>query len=142
MVSQEEMVKRYEEGMKSAQAKRRYSDSMKNLRENPMLLAAEMEDEYLRKVTEASTSGYRKRRLMEADFEGMKVTASTVGAERLSSGATKAVPKYRRRLATNYAGYESARQEARAAKKAGAAPMDRVKAAINALKRAAGKPEI
>lgn len=88
-----EALENYLTSMASAVTRERYRRGIQKVTENPMLKAAEAEQDYLDGVMLAVSSGKRRRALEAASFEGWKQNSSGPGADRLGSGAKKAQGK-------------------------------------------------
>lgn len=146
MIDQAEFLKRYEEGMKSTQTKERYKSGIAKVTTSPMAQAASPEnmEAYKRGVEESISSGRRADALNNASFADWKSNASGVGADRLQTGALKGKQKLARKAAALIQGFNDARSAAAAIVNDGTATAiaSRVLAAVNAMKKAAGKPTV
>lgn len=90
-LSAEEFADKYVQ--RTGQASEAYKRGIQNTTVNPMERAAAREDYYLQRVTEASTSGRRREKLLSVPLSRWKDNAITIGASRLATGAQKARPK-------------------------------------------------
>lgn len=145
-IDQAEFLDRYERGMKSTEAKERYKKGTAKVQTSPMAQAATPEamEAYTRGVEESVTSGRRASALNDASFSDWKANTAGIGADRLQTGATKGKQKLARKAAALVAGYNDAEAQAAAIKDDGTweSKQARIKAAVNAMKRAAGKPTL
>lgn len=133
-------AKRYQQSMQSPDTKQRYVESVNATTVNPMELAANAEDLYLRKVQEASQSGRRAAKLRSVPADRWKKNAAGKGANRLSDGAGAAADK----VSKHFQEWASTYQEASDAVKnmpkgTPSAALDRVRTAMEILMRKAGK---
>lgn len=146
MIDQAEYLKRYEDAMKSTQTKDRYKAGIAKVTTSPMAAAATTEamDAYKRGVEESISSGRRADSLNSASFPDWKQNASGIGADRLQTGAVKGKQKLARKAAALIQGFNDAKAAAMAIPNDGtaAAISARVLAAVNAMKKAAGKPSV
>jgi hypothetical protein len=140
MLTAAQMAQRYADAMASTQTKKRYQEGIAAVTSSPMAAAAtdQAMRDYADKVAESISSGYRKRKLEESSFPDWKTNAGGVGADRLPGGALKGKKKVDR----HFGQFASAYQQASDAAAAASGPLEKVRAAINALKAAAGKPPI
>lgn len=144
MKSADQMAAAWQQAMASPQTAQKYKDGINATTENPMALAAapDAEARYLAGVTDASTSGRRAAKLNAVPVQRWKTNATTVGAQSIASGATKAKDKVQQHFQRFGPVYAQAKDAARAAKAQGAGPLARVAAAINVMRQAAGKSPI
>lgn len=144
MKTPDQMAKAWGDAMARPDTAQKYRDGINGTTVNPMAEAAKPDAEarYLAAVTEASSSGRRTAKLNAVPLERWKTNAATVGAQSLSSGATKAKAKVAAHFQRFGPVYQQASEAARAAKAGGASPLSRVATAINVMRAAAGKPAI
>lgn len=90
-----QMSDSWTKGMQAPQTRQNYIDGINNTTVNPMAAAATPEamNLYLTKVQQSVSSGKRQRKLMAANPATWKTNATTVGANSLTTGATKAKTK-------------------------------------------------
>lgn len=88
-----EALDAYLASMASAATREKYRKGIQKVTENPMLKAAEAEQDYLDGIMLSVSSGKRRRALEAASFEGWKQNSAGAGADRLGSGAKKAQAK-------------------------------------------------
>lgn len=127
--------------MGSATTKQNYVNGVNNFNGNPMAMAATPEamQAYVDGVQRSVDSGRRAAGLNGASVADWKNNATTVGAQRLASGAQKAQAKYRKKIAPYAAVWPQMRAAARALPKGGLAnAAARAAAALEVIMRAAG----
>lgn len=132
------MAKNWAAGMSAGSGK--YKAGIMAVSVNPMALAAAKvtDGTFLSAVSEAVTSGRMVARLNAADPSFWKSQASGAGAAAWAASSTKGLPKYTKAAAALAPAYAAASSAAAAA----VGPLEKVRAAINALKSAVGKPTI
>jgi hypothetical protein len=127
--------------MKSGQTAARYRAGIERFQGNPMQLAAAADNLYLSQVTDAVVSGRRAAALNAVPVTRWKNNAVTTGTQRLASGADKGAEKQRAAAVKWAPIYAQASAAAGAIPKDGttATALQKVAAAIDVLRRAAGK---
>ncbi len=68
-------------------------DGINRVTVSPMVKSAAAEDKWFAKITAAHTSGKRKRALLGVSLEAWKEKTINLGAPRIATGATAAIPK-------------------------------------------------
>lgn len=91
--------KAWNDAMQSQATQNKYTAGIQRYKGNPMAEAAKKLPKFLRKVTEAVESGKMEDKLLSVDPNLWRTNATTVGAARLKSGATKGKPKMDAHLA-------------------------------------------
>lgn len=131
----------WKSAMQSPQTAANYKAGIQNCTVNPMALAAtdEAMQKYQEGVARSITTGKRARSLNNAQVSTWKNNSMTIGAQNLSSGATKAQAKYQANIAP-YAAVWPAMKAASAALPGGSASAAKAKfgAALDVLMNAAG----
>lgn len=143
MLTAEQAAVRYQQGTSSPNAKQKYIDGINSVTESPMEKAASpaATQLYLNRVQESVSSGRRQQRLRETSISSWKDAATKKGADRLASGAAAAMNKVRAHFQKWMPIYAEAKAAAAAIQKDGttATAVQKVQAAIDVMKRAAGK---
>lgn len=127
--------------MQNPATAKKYQQGIQGFQGNPMALAATPQamQAYLDGVQMSITSGKRAKSLNAASVATWQQNAVNVGAARLSSGATKAQPKYLAKIAPYAAVWPQMRAAARALPKGGLANAQaRAAAALAVIMQAAG----
>lgn len=95
MKTADQMAKAYLDAMSSGKASANYVQGINGYNGNPMALAASPEamQRYVSGVQDSVNSGRRAAALNAASPATWKTNATTVGAQRLATGAQKAMPK-------------------------------------------------
>lgn len=127
--------------MGAASTKQKYVDGINGFTGNPMALAATQEamQAYVDGVQRSVDSGRRAAALNGASVADWKNNATTIGAQRLASGAQKAQAKYLKNIAPYAAVWPQMRAAARALPKGGLANAQaRAAAALQVIMQAAG----
>lgn len=137
----EEIHQAWLTAMQSQSTKNRYKAGIEKFSGNPMQLAADADQLYLRQVTAAVESGYRRNKLLAVPVSRWKNNALGTGADRLASGALKGAEKQRAAAVKFAPVYAEAAQAAAAIPKDGteASALARVAVVMQILKRAAGR---
>jgi len=135
-----EMADNWVAGMQSAATQKKFKDGINAYQGNPMAEAAtdSAMQRYQDGVALSITSGYRKTKLLAASPTDWKLTTTTIGAANLGAGALKKKKKYQAAMDKWAAEYHNASVNAAAA----TGVQSKIMAAINTLRRAAGKPEL
>lgn len=137
------MATNWKNGMSNPATTQKYKDGINNTTVNPMALAASpaAQQRYANATALAVSSGRMANKLNSIDVNYWKTQSVNIGANQLSVGATKGLPKYSQ-FAQKFAPvFAQASQAAKAIPNDGsdAAISARVLAAIHVLKQAAGK---
>jgi hypothetical protein len=91
----QQALERYLQAMKSTQTQQRYKEGITATQVNPMALAATPQalSDYENACVDSVRSGRRAAALMGASVAVWKNNSTTIGAQNLGTGATKAAPK-------------------------------------------------
>jgi len=141
-LSAQEILKRYQDAMASAQTKARYIEGVNRYQGNPMERAASNEAEalFLTRVQDSVQSGRRRAALLAVPVQRWKGNSTGKGSERLQSGAKAASEKHGAVLQKWAGVYQDASNAAQSLPKGGLdAGMARCRAAAEVMMRAAGK---
>lgn len=138
-----QMAAKWGAAMKAPTTRQNYVDGINSTAVNPMEMAASeaATQLYLNKVQQSVASGRRQAALRSASVADWKNNAVNVGANSLSTGATKAANKVQAHFQKWSPIYEQARQAAAAIPKDGTigGAMAKVQASLQVLMAAAGK---
>jgi hypothetical protein len=138
-----DMAKNWTNGMQAPQTRQKYTDGINRTTVNPMQLAAtpEATQLYLNNVQASVTSGKRQAKLNAANPQTWKANSVNIGANALSTGAQKALPKVQAHFDKWAPIYAQMSQAAKAIPKDGTlgSAMARVQAAIQVAMQAAGR---
>jgi hypothetical protein len=141
MAKQGDHAAKWLSSMQNGNAATNYENGINATQVNPMAMAADAEDRYLAGVQEASASGRRKAKLMAVNVATWKANATGKGKQRLASGAAAAAQKVQAHFQKFGPAYKEASAAAAAIKGTGIeVALQKVRASIEVLKRAAGKP--
>lgn len=127
--------------MGSPTTRQKYIDGINGFNGNPMALAAAPDamQAYIDGVTRSVTSGKRANALNNASVTDWKNNATSVGAQRLASGAQKSQAKYAKGIAPYANVWPQMRAAARALPKGGLVNATaRAAAALQVIMQAAG----
>lgn len=120
----------------------KYAKGIQSTNVNPMEMAARPEALalYAQRTADSVVSGRRAAKLMAVPVQRWKDNAANTGAQRLTSGATKAKAKVDAHFQKWAPIYQQASDAARALPKGGMAnAMSRVQAALNVMMSAANR---
>lgn len=127
------LTDRWVSAMQSGTAQAKYSAKINAVTENPMELAAQAVEsgKYMQGVNAAVNSGKMTKKLRAVNVATWKQIASTIGAQNMANGAKKGQAKMAAAEATIVQAGQAAKQAARAA---GGSSMNRIQAALQAVK--------
>lgn len=140
--SAQQMSQNWQQAMANPMTAAKYKQGIANTTVNPMALAAtpEAEQRYLNSVTASVQSGRRSQKLMSTSPQTWKDNATNVGANSLSTGATKAKSKVDAHFQKWAPVYQQMSDVVKSMPKGGAAnALARVQAAMSIAMQAAGK---
>jgi hypothetical protein len=90
----QQAIQAWQAAMASPQTQSNYVAGINAVTSSPMAAAAQQSAKYLAGIQQAVSSGKWQQALENASFPQWKQNATQTGAQRLASGATKALPKY------------------------------------------------
>lgn len=140
--SAQQMADAWSAAMGSATTATNYKQGIANCTVNPMAMAAtaDAQQRYASGTADAVASGRMAAKLNAVPVQVWKDNATNVGAQRFTSGATKAKSKVQRHFQQWAPIYQQASDAAKSLPKGGMAnAMARVQAAMSILMQAAGK---